>query len=107
MYIAQKQSFSTEEFYGQEDEAEAEEDRPMSYEGYNVYLCALGHRWTADFYNDNRECPHCTGQPVWSRGVDQTNGDGEDPELKVETPAPQCESCGQPTGPVRYVIPGK
>lgn len=81
----------------------------MSYEGYEMYVCSQGHRWSYDVYarplEDNR-CPHRKETPAWSCSIDQTNREETEPTLEVAEAAPTCKSCGQTTGPVRYVIPG-
>lgn len=83
----------------------------MSYEGYEVFVCPSGHRWSRDAYyvfedGDDDSCPHCGKAPAWTCSVDQTNNEYMEPELKVAHDAPTCGSCGQTTGPVCYVVPG-
>jgi len=80
----------------------------MSYEGYEIYLCEQGHRWSRDVYSPKApNCPHCKGPRVWTCSIDQTNGDESEPKLEVAEPAPACGSCSQPIGPTRYVVPEK
>lgn len=78
----------------------------MSYEGYEIYLCEQGHRWTRDVYAPERpNCPHCEGAPVWQCSIDQTNGHPGEPKPEIAEAAPTCPECHQSTGPVRYVVP--
>lgn len=78
----------------------------MSYEGYEIYLCEQGHRWSRDVYSpDAPNCPHCDGPRVWQCSIDQTNGHPGEPKLEVAEEAPTCDVCRQTTGPVRYVVP--
>jgi hypothetical protein len=46
----------------------------MSYEGYTEHLCANGHHWAHDCYEDEKACPRCGKPSVWCHHVDQTNG---------------------------------
>ncbi len=84
----------------------------MSYEGYEVWLCANGHRATFDCYvaPDEKEwrC-HCGAARAWWCAVDQTNGEGEEPNLIVaqEATVNTCACCGHRTWATMetYVIP--
>ena len=73
----------------------------MSYEGYEMYLCANGHLELGDslsgyFGEEPQNCTVCKEPLVWCYSVDQTNDGGVAPQLvehkpeKVET----CECCG-------------
>jgi hypothetical protein len=79
----------------------------MSYEGFEVHVCANGHRFGWDAYNkpEDRSCPHCKAKAAWSCSVDQTNGEYRAPDLEKAAPAPTCDHCHQTTGPVTYKIP--
>lgn len=107
----------------------------MSYEGYEIILCANGHRFTFDCYDvpplrveeggrhtytdDNGEeisydvqtwkCPDCGTYAVWWEGVDQTNDSGWSTKLVVHVPATieVCGCCGaaKETSPEQYCIP--
>jgi hypothetical protein len=58
----------------------------MSYEGYERGLCKNGHLMTADCYVGLPEkCPDCGEPIVWWEGVDCTNGDGKETELRVKS----------------------
>ena len=86
----------------------------MSYEGYTEYLCARGHRWTANYDVLSIECLDCGAPAVWSNEVDQTNGMSSDEPwsmpypLTVLEPA-KVEYCNlghrHEIEPTRYVIP--
>jgi len=80
----------------------------MSYEGYEVFVCLDGHRWSHDVYDPgrSRSCPYCQKDAAWSCSVDQTNCEYEGPKLEIAEQAPTCKCCGQTTGPARYVVPG-
>jgi hypothetical protein len=80
----------------------------MSYEGYEIYVCSNGHRWSRDVYDcyGDNPCPHCGADVAWSCSVDCTNGDYDSPELELVEHAPVCKCCGQTTGPAVYKIPG-
>lgn len=62
----------------------------MSYEGYTQYICGGAHLWQEDDtghnYGDEKLCPVCRREPLWSADVDLTNG--ERPELLYTMPAP-------------------
>lgn len=85
----------------------------MSYEGYTIYLCANGHKFSYDVYNDPFEysgiCPICVEKIAWRYGVDQTNGPGEEPVFDVHTyeERSSCEHCGatKAVKPATYKIP--
>ena len=73
----------------------------MSYEGYEQHLCANGHEFFQDAYDDDVEnCPHCDAPSVWVHYVDQTNGDDGSPytrrvTLEVKTEEQYCTChCG-------------
>jgi hypothetical protein len=90
----------------------------MSYEGYDVHLCALGHMFRSDDAWDKPKCPWCQEDGVYRIMVDETNG--ADPEtglcpgedrvnaLEVEE-AEQTAVCNMGhqhiTLPARYRIP--
>ncbi len=84
----------------------------MSYEGYEMWLCAKGHLHYFDCHDTPIEktwrC-HCGAAYAWSCDIDQTNGPGEEPELKVAAPAviETCACCGtsRRTAEETYVIP--
>ena len=79
----------------------------MSFEGYELFVCPDGHRWSQDVYDSHPEkCPHCSKGPAWSCLIDQTNGDEREPKLELVEEAPVCSCCGQTTGPARYKVPG-
>jgi len=86
----------------------------MSYEGYEVWLCATGHRHYFDCYNSPSEkgwrC-HCGAARAWWCAVDQTNGPGEEPALTVAQAATYstCPCCHvrKPLTEVTFVIPEK
>lgn len=87
----------------------------MSYEGYEVVLCANGHRHTFNCYDSPQlspelkeqwdvtdydlemcwHCPDCNSFAVWWEGVDQTNDSGWITDLKEHTPEElsTCEHC--------------
>ncbi len=83
----------------------------MSYEGYNVLLCAKGHRWDEDVHaaRGKGKCPACGGEPVWFWMVDTTNDDGLEPSLKLAADRRVCKclTCGDVhvTEPERFEIP--
>ncbi len=52
----------------------------MSYEGYDQCLCKNGHLsefdCSASYYDeDDRKCPNCGEEIVFTNSVDQTNGE--------------------------------
>ena len=61
----------------------------MSFEGYEMALCATGHLFEDDVYSGGFgvgwTCPLCGAPKAWSHTVDQTNGaddpDAQRPEL--------------------------
>lgn len=56
----------------------------MSFEGYYEYICEWGHQFAVDVYSDTeRLCPKCNGKIAWYYLVDQTNGPGESPRVKI------------------------
>ena len=81
----------------------------MSYEGYDIHLCALGHRWETDAYQDTGTCPYCDGAAIWSCQVDCTNGPGDEPDLEVlrKAKTEKCPECDhvKVIEPTRYKIP--
>lgn len=106
----------------------------MSYEGYDMVLCELGH--VTEYYahsidnptslsvysgmhDDGRstwKCPYCSSKLAWSTSVDETNGIDETGlcpgdvilEIKEEPIFHTC-SCGHvhQTSSVTYKIPEK
>ena len=68
----------------------------MSFEGYYVRLCPSGHLWECDVYNEIDECFHCKQKYSWQDLVDETNGEGENPQFELLVPAKwgECDSCG-------------
>lgn len=79
----------------------------MSFEGYDLYVCPEGHRWSRDVYSPSQEdCPYCGKRFAWSCVIDQTNCDEKEPELELVEQPPTCPTCGQCTGPARYKVPG-
>lgn len=58
----------------------------MSFEGYYRRLCASGHQSVMDVWDEIEQC-RCGAAFVWSRLVDETNGEGYDPPLDVATEA--------------------
>ena len=74
----------------------------MSYEGREFVLCEDGHLAIMDSYDvlfDDVEemiCEVCNKQLVWAYPVDDTNGEGEEPELPVLTEEIRCvcSTCG-------------
>lgn len=48
----------------------------MSWEGYGQALCANGHEFTVDRYDDEDDqvCDFCKAKLAWVYWVDQTNG---------------------------------
>lgn len=90
----------------------------MSYEGYTEYLCENGHYYTRDayesYYTEEKKCPYCVSEAVWSNGVDQTNDSGfkfGTDRLIVKDAAvyDECECCGNKRLLQRetYHIPGE
>lgn len=49
-----------------------EKEKKMSYEGYEQHICAKGHRFDIDAYDDNKIC-HCGAPSVFYNCVDETN----------------------------------
>lgn len=90
----------------------------MSWEGYYEHLCERGHRRVTDGYEEsdlypaNAKCS-CGAAFVWTRQVDQTNGDDDGPWARpypFEVAAPAVtERCNLGHEHVieetRYVIP--
>lgn len=64
----------------------------MSYEGYVVYLCEVGHVSKADAYDKIDACRYCRARLKWSAEVDETNG--YDEELWI-TQDPQMRKIGE------------
>ena len=65
----------------------------MSYEGYNMFLCAKGHHNDYDAYDAFPvECEDCGAPIVWAYAVDCTNYTPVEPVL-VEHEAAQTETC--------------
>lgn len=86
----------------------------MSYEGYEVWLCANGHRHFFDCHDTPDEktwACFCRASRAWSRSVDDTNGPGDEPALTVAQQATYstCPCCGlsKQTSPEAYVIPSE
>lgn len=87
----------------------------MSYEGYEIWLCCNGHMSEFDCYmTPDRSAWACPvagcGLPLaWFGDVDQTNGEGKRPRLKIATPrqTKRCNHCGVESvvAPETYVIP--
>lgn len=82
----------------------------MSYEGYEMHLCARGHYQTRDAYDYGVENSCDCGAPiVWQYGVDQTNDAGVKPVLVEHEPAKveTCPHCGhaKEIEEERYCIP--
>jgi RNA polymerase subunit RPABC4/transcription elongation factor Spt4 len=72
----------------------------MSFEGYFQKICANGHYWQCDVYDETDNCPICDKPEVWENMVDITNGSYEDDkridgyiELEIESER-KCEHCG-------------
>ena len=83
----------------------------MSYEGYELFVCANGHKWSWGAFSyiktgEKDDCPHCEAKAVWSCAIDQTNCEYIEPTLEMVEPPPLCKCCGQATGAARYKIPG-
>lgn len=87
----------------------------MSFEGYEEYLCEVGHYATAGAWDAPVSiCPTCHAPIVWHRVVDETNGiDPNDPTtmpatLVVRVPE-TVEVCNlghrHVTRPAQYEIP--
>ena len=84
----------------------------MSYEGYEVWLCANGHRHFFDCYDapeaKSWRC-HCGAAVAWEYAVDQTNGPGDEPDLTIAKAAvfKSCACCGNRSQveEATYVIP--
>lgn len=74
----------------------------MSYEGYEVWLCSVGHRHYFDCYNSPHsstwkcDVEDCESPLVWRDCVDETNCDGEERKLEIDKEATYktCECCG-------------
>jgi len=87
----------------------------MSYEGYVQCLCAKGHHWNLDCYQEDELgymdealkkegklpvhllCPVCKSPVAWRNGVDQTNCDEHGyVALEIDKPAVicKCDKCG-------------
>lgn len=49
----------------------------MSFEGYEEFLCKVGHYYQHDVYDSNKHktCPRCNAGFVWTNIVDTTNGE--------------------------------
>ena len=84
----------------------------MSYEGYDIALCANGHKTTRDAYfsvGPEECCEYCGERFVWFYSVDQTNDGGVEPVFEVfeEEKIKVCDCCGSKKvlAPTRYSIP--
>lgn len=84
----------------------------MSYDGYEIWLCARGHRRSFGCYDTPAHrgwACECGAACAWRASVDQTNGPGEAPVLVVAEPAefatcPCCKHRTQ-TREVTYCVP--
>ena len=100
----------------------------MSYEGYVQCLCAKGHLWHLDCYQEDElgyldedlkkegkppvhlSCPVCKSPVEWRNGVNETNCDSHGyVELEIDVPAVicKCDKCGieHVVEPPHYKIP--
>lgn len=58
----------------------------MSYEGYVQCICAHGHYYEYDAFDEERLCPVCRAPRAWHNAVSETNCDsyGEIPMTELE-----------------------
>lgn len=69
----------------------------MSYEGYERFLCKVGHLTEVDCYDHSKgDCPRCGLAMVWRELVDTTNDEGIETALALKTLAIYCtcKDCG-------------
>lgn len=45
----------------------------MSYEGHEQCICALGHYYERDAYDEDGICPDCKCSAAWVNSIDDTN----------------------------------
>ena len=87
----------------------------MSYEGYSQVICADGHYFERDCF-DNSTC-YCGAEDAWENGIDQTNGPNQGEILEEDinkfliepSKAETCKHCGHTKiiGEAIYRIPTK
>jgi len=63
----------------------------MSYEGYSVFLCKKGHKWSIDYeelryleLRDYSKCPVCGKKAIWGNMVNTTDGSYDDNGKRID-----------------------
>jgi len=87
----------------------------MSYSGFTQMLCANGHCFSVDSYDETpSHCPTCDAAWAWSNPVDQTNGSYDKKAgvkingyilLEVKDTDSKCRCCGQRMNQETYWLP--